>query len=267
VVLDPNAQLEDIFWGIYHWLDGHPTETILVSVKVDNGNNTAELQQKVYDLITGDNVKDYWVQSTLLPTLGAARHKAIFVDRMGFSALTNVTAIGMNVATGFADNNASFTINYSGTGQHIAYIEDLYDVNATDLASAVNAKFAAVTAHIDLATGYDATDQLVWTFASASSGIVALPVGMAVGNGTSPGVNNKTIDYLASKKGSRFGAILYDFYGSDARLGPATLSWDLSTVSNNSTPTTKKSAGALASIPSGLFSLAIFTIPLLASFL
>ena len=52
---------------------------------------------------------------------------------------------------------------------------------------------------------------------------------MAVGNGTSPGVNNKTIDYLASKKGSRFGAILYDFYGSDARLGPATLSWDLST--------------------------------------
>ena len=52
--MDPNAQLEDIFWGIYHWLDGHPTETILVSVKVDNGNNTAELQQKVYNLITGD---------------------------------------------------------------------------------------------------------------------------------------------------------------------------------------------------------------------
>ena len=64
--MDPNAQLEDIFWGIYHWLDGHPTETILVSVKVDNGNNTAELQQKVYNLITGDTVKDYWVQSTLV---------------------------------------------------------------------------------------------------------------------------------------------------------------------------------------------------------
>jgi 1-phosphatidylinositol phosphodiesterase len=65
-VLDANAQLEDIFWGIYHWLDGHPTETILVSVKVDNGNNTAELQQKVYSLITSDDVKDYWVQSTLV---------------------------------------------------------------------------------------------------------------------------------------------------------------------------------------------------------
>ena len=64
--MDPNAQLEDIFWGIYHWLDGHPTETILVSVKVDNGNNTAELQQNVYNLITGADVKDYWVQSSLV---------------------------------------------------------------------------------------------------------------------------------------------------------------------------------------------------------
>ena len=111
-----------------------------------------------------------------LPTLGAARHKAIFVDRMGFSALTNINAVGINVATGFADNSASFTIDYSGTGQHIAYIEDLYDVNTTDLSSAVNAKYAAVTAHIDLAAGSDASGQLVWTFASGYSGIVAFPV-------------------------------------------------------------------------------------------
>ena len=68
-LLDPTAQLEDIFWGIYHWLDGHSSETILVSVKVDNGANTAELQQKVYNLITGDNVKDYWVQSTIVCNL------------------------------------------------------------------------------------------------------------------------------------------------------------------------------------------------------
>ena len=95
---------------------------------------------------------------------------------MGFNALTNITPVGINVATGFADNNANFTIDYSGTGQHICYIEDLYDVNATDLVSAVNAKVAAVTAHIDLAAGSDATGQLVWTFASASSGIVAFPV-------------------------------------------------------------------------------------------
>jgi len=74
---------------------------------------------------------------------------------------------------------------------------------------------------------------------------------MAVGNGTSPGVNNKTIDYLVSKKGSRFGVVLYDYYGSDARLGPATLGWDLN---NSSTLTTTKPGGALASIPSRPYS-------------
>jgi hypothetical protein len=94
---------------------------------------------------------------------------------MGFNALTNITAVGINVATGFADNNASFTIDYSGTGQHIAYIEDFYDVNKTDLAAAVDAKFSAVASHVDLAAGSDATAQLVWTFASGSSGIFVLP--------------------------------------------------------------------------------------------
>ena len=111
-----------------------------------------------------------------LLTLGAACHSATFVDRMGFSALTNINAVGIHVATGFVDNGANFTIDYSGTGQHIAYIEDFYNVNTTDLPSAVNAKFAAVAAHIDLAAGSDARDQLIWTFAGGYSGIVAFPV-------------------------------------------------------------------------------------------
>jgi len=95
---------------------------------------------------------------------------------MGFSALTNINAIGINVATGFADNSLNFTIDYSGTGQHIAYIEDFYDVNKTDLMDAVDAKFAAVTAHIELAAGSGATGQFVWTFASGYSGILVFPV-------------------------------------------------------------------------------------------
>jgi hypothetical protein len=63
VLLDQTAQLEDIFWGFYKWLDDHTTETLIVSVKVDNGANSATLQQKVYDLVTGQDVNAYWVQS------------------------------------------------------------------------------------------------------------------------------------------------------------------------------------------------------------
>jgi len=95
---------------------------------------------------------------------------------MGFSALTNINAIGINVATGFADNSPNFTIDYSGNGQHIAYIEDFYEVNEIDLKGAVDAKFAAVTAHIELAAGSGATGQFVWTFASGSSFLFVSPI-------------------------------------------------------------------------------------------
>lgn len=61
-LLDSNADLEDIFWGMYYWLDNNPTETVLVSVKIDNGNNTAALQQQVFTLLTDPTVSDYWVQ-------------------------------------------------------------------------------------------------------------------------------------------------------------------------------------------------------------
>jgi len=101
-----------------------------------------------------------------LLTLGATCHKAIFIDRMGFRALTNINATRINIATGFADNSTNFTI-----GQHIVYIEDIYGVDTTDLLSAVNTKFATITAHIDLAAGSDARGQLVWSFAAGTAAL------------------------------------------------------------------------------------------------
>ena len=125
----------------------------------------------------------------------------------GIRRLTiSINAVGINAATGFADNTSNFTIDYSGTGHHIVYIDDFYDVNA---------KFAAVTAHIDLDVGSDARGQLVWPFASGYSGIVAFPiVSLALFWQFVPAklctpeygmghllVSTKTIDYLVSKKG------------------------------------------------------------------
>jgi 1-phosphatidylinositol phosphodiesterase len=68
-LLSSKAELVDIFWGMYYWLDLHPTETLLVSLKVDNGNNTIALRQQVYDLMTGGQ-SDYWVKNT---TVGLPR--------------------------------------------------------------------------------------------------------------------------------------------------------------------------------------------------
>ena len=226
---------------------------------------------------------------------------------MGFSALTNINAIGINVATGFADNSANFTIDYSGTGQHIAYIEDFYDVNKTDLKAAVDAKFAAVSAHIDLAAGSGATGQLVWTFASGYSGVLVFPVvSLAVRWKSEPSdlcgfrgwqlamgvllvsTTRRSTTWPARRaRGSArfFSTFMVQMHGWDLPPSVGILVPSLigafhcchasrgSKRTFSSTPTTTKSGGALASVPSGPSSLhalhaplTVVTILLLASF-
>jgi len=63
-LLDSSVEIEDVFWGLYYWLDMHPTETVLVSMKVDNGNNTAALQQRLYNLMTNAEISSYWVRNS-----------------------------------------------------------------------------------------------------------------------------------------------------------------------------------------------------------
>ncbi|KAG8826189.1 hypothetical protein FRB91_007804 [Serendipita sp. 411] len=232
VLLDETAQLGDIFWGLYRWLDAHSTETVVVSIKVDNGTTTASLEQTIYDLVTGQDVADYWVQSAALPTLGAARHKAILLRRFAFDQLQNITPIGIDASSGWSDNNGAFSIVY-GANSETLYIEDFYNVGGTDLASAVDSKFTALSTNLDLASS-QYLDQLFISFASGYSGITVNPSTLAQGSGGVPGVNSKAITYLANKRGARFGVVLFDFFGSDSRLGPAVLSQE---VDLTATPT------------------------------
>jgi 1-phosphatidylinositol phosphodiesterase len=249
VLLDQTAQLGDVFWGLYKWLDGHATETVIVSVKVDNGNSTASLEQTIHDLVTGQDVAEYWVQSTTLPTLGAARHKAVLLRRFAFDQLTDAAPIGIDASAGWSDNNPAFTISYSEN--NMAYIEDFYNVGGSDTAEAVDSKFAALSAHLDLATAGD-TSQLYIGFASGYSGIAVNPYALAVGNGTAvPGMNTRAISYLAGKRGSRFGVILFDFIGSDTRIVPATLSQQVDVAATpsaaagaSSTPTIRRNSAS-----------------------
>ncbi|KAG8813424.1 hypothetical protein FRC17_001582 [Serendipita sp. 399] len=226
VRLDETAQLGDIFWGLYRWLDAHSTETVVVSVKVDNGTSTASLQQTVYDLVTGPDVRDYWVQSAALPTLGEARHKAVLLRRFAFDQLQSITPIGIDASLGWSDNNAAFSIVY-GPNSETIYIEDFYNVEGTDVAAAVASKYAALSANLDLATGGQFPDQLFLSYASGYSGINVNPASLAQGSGGVQGVNSMAISYLAGKRGARFGVVLFDFFGSDSRLAPAVLSQEV----------------------------------------
>jgi len=66
-LLSDTVQLVDVLWGLYHFLDTHPTETIIASLKVDHGDtNDPVLQNTLYDQFTTAPTNDYWVQGDVV---------------------------------------------------------------------------------------------------------------------------------------------------------------------------------------------------------
>ena len=59
--------MEDVFFGLYYWVERHPTETLLVSMNYEPGTgtpNNASLQERIYQILTGELAKEYWMQSS-----------------------------------------------------------------------------------------------------------------------------------------------------------------------------------------------------------
>jgi 1-phosphatidylinositol phosphodiesterase len=57
--------MEDVFFGLYHWLDRHPSEAVLVSLNYEPGTGTSgdtRLQEHLYRILTSPLAKRYWVQ-------------------------------------------------------------------------------------------------------------------------------------------------------------------------------------------------------------
>jgi len=223
-LLSSTASLEDVLWGLYYFLDHHPTETLLVSLKVDHGSVSVPVQEEAHTLITGPGVSNYWVQNTTLPSsLGAVRGKIILFRRFGFDTANNpdLTPVGLNVATGWADNNADFSIVYTPGAS--AYIEDLYQLNgdAVDISpqTKVQEKFDAITTHLTNANGISNITQVFITFASGfGSGVgdILSPRVLAEGNSTISleGINARMDAWLSHPHKKRLGIILYDFFQS-----------------------------------------------------
>lgn len=64
-LLAPTTRFEDVFIGFYAWLEKHPTETILISLKHEGTSETpydANLQKHIYDFFGTELAKRYWVQ-------------------------------------------------------------------------------------------------------------------------------------------------------------------------------------------------------------
>lgn len=68
--------MEDVFFGLYHWLDLHPSEAVLVSLNYEPGtgtSNDARLQEHLYHILTSPLAQRYWVQAKDTVSVNAAR--------------------------------------------------------------------------------------------------------------------------------------------------------------------------------------------------
>lgn len=129
-LLAPNTTLEDVFSGFYAWLDKHPTEALLISMKYESGphrQDTAALQQHLYSILNSDEAKQYWVQTSgHLGTLGEARGKMTLLQRFEWSKLPNTATQRMGISLSpsqWTDNGVDIELVYNATINQVAYIE------------------------------------------------------------------------------------------------------------------------------------------------
>ena len=90
---DDYYYLDFLFQDLYNWLDAHPSETVLVSIKEDDGDNgVPHFTNAIYEYIHGYgqdkyfygsdyNYNDYWYLGKSIPTLGDVRGKCVLFNR------------------------------------------------------------------------------------------------------------------------------------------------------------------------------------------
>ncbi|THU98970.1 PLC-like phosphodiesterase [Dendrothele bispora CBS 962.96] len=225
-LLAPTTRMEDVFFGLYSWLDKHPSETILVSLNHESGTgtpNNPELQEHLYGIFNSDLGKKYWLQTNgTLGTLGESRGKLILLQRFNYDMLPPSLSnrIGIQLPPDqWTDNGPNITILYNQAEAQFAFIEDYYEIglpSGSGVALNVQWKLNATLAHLQDATTLN-PDQLYISFASSehnSDVPPEYPRIMALGNGTVPGVNQQMLPWLKERKGQRFGIVMLDFYDS-----------------------------------------------------
>ncbi|KAK1229407.1 hypothetical protein PQX77_007527 [Marasmius sp. AFHP31] len=219
----------------YSWNPGndtvgfyHGAALLAPTTRGPRRQNTAELQEHIYNLFESPLAKRYWMQTNgRLGTLGESRGKLILLQRFAYSLLpTDLTnRIGIALPPDlWTDNGPNIELVYNEDEDRIAYIEDFYEPHpptneSPDNRAEINIlwKFNATIAHLERAgdsSNETTKDQLFITFASAENNDEnVFPKIMALGNGTSTtGVNQRLLEWLGEKRGQRRGVVMLDFF-------------------------------------------------------
>ncbi|WRT68810.1 uncharacterized protein IL334_005790 [Kwoniella shivajii] len=224
-ILDINARLQDVLYGFYKFLDENPTESLVLSIKVENSTwgTPSSLQTSLYSSLTSQSALPYVNPTPSLSTLSLSslRGKLIILRRFSLDQLpSKQQSLGIDVNNGWADNNPDFTLT-TPAGDQI-HIEDYYEITASvGVTPHVNAKLSVTTNHITTASGKTEGDGLYITFASSEKDDELLTPQIMADGLIVPGVNQGLKNFLTTGKGKglkRRGIIFTDFSSDTSGL-------------------------------------------------
>ncbi|PRB87097.1 phosphatidylinositol-specific phospholipase C [Chryseobacterium culicis] len=190
-----NLNFDDVLNACYAFLNSHPSETIIMSVKEEyDASNTTRSFEQTFDAYVQKNPSK-WDLGANIPTLGAVRGKIKLLRR--FSAGTTK---GIN-ASPWADNT-TFDINNSGVQLKV---QDYYKVTNND------DKWNGISSLLNEAKN-DTNGKLFVNFTSGyKPGIFGIPSIPTVSNNINPRL--KTF-FQTNTKGS-FGVMPIDFVNAE----------------------------------------------------
>ncbi|POS82379.1 hypothetical protein EPUL_006508, partial [Erysiphe pulchra] len=213
------ATVSDVLFAFFKWLDDHPSEAILISLKYEMSttpfaHNSVKLQKAILHALTSIIAQKYFVTArNELGTLGNARGKIILLRRFDLNKLPpeQVEKLPGIYFPSFewTRNGQEIAIIYNRTKNHIAYIEDYYhistrSINARDIIPVIESKYEVTVAHLQKAMSHD-DDHLFWTFASGERNVnfpPHYPKVIALGKKDKEGMNQKLSLFFQSLKGS-----------------------------------------------------------------
>jgi len=230
------------------WLDDHPSEAVFLSFQYEGGTtpygvDNAQVDLMLFNILNSAAAHSYILQvHDEFSTLGQARGKITLLKRFD---LTNLPASYAAALPGvhfspanWTDNDPNITLVYNSAapnGTGTAYIEDYYNIDVpfgSPASLAIQWKYNATTAHLNMAASSQYPDSLFWTFASSEDDLnipADTPRIMALGNGTQStpagGVNQQLLPFIQGfEKGTRLGIVMFDFFEQPAGLVDALLS-------------------------------------------
>jgi 1-phosphatidylinositol phosphodiesterase len=186
-----NLNFNDVLNASINFLNSHPTETIIMSVKEEHtpSNNTRSFEQTFDSYVQQNPGK--WDLGNNIPTLGSIRGKIKLLRRFSGSSLKGIDA------TAWADNT-TFDINNPAANLKV---QDFYNVND------VNTKWTKVETLLNEAKN-DTSNKLYLNYASGyKAGIFSIPSITTVSNF----INPKITTFFTNNTHGKFGIIPLDF--------------------------------------------------------